>query len=223
MEPGTALEHDRRCPNCGALVTADADWCGQCFASLAEPPPMPVPIQTEAEVPEAERDGATLSTPAPASKAMWPCPACGNQNAIELDTCAVCGTAFSALMRTGDAPPHVEPKDALAWSLIFPGLGHRKVGLPLDGLARGVLFVLLFSLALVTGLGGVSSGLLLGVFATFLILALAVYVGSAFEAYYIAGGGHVIISARHLLWATVAVILLSVSLLAVSVVTVTKR
>src|SRR5438093_570924 len=30
---------ERRCPSCGALVGRDADWCGQCFTSLAEPEP----------------------------------------------------------------------------------------------------------------------------------------------------------------------------------------
>lgn len=161
--------------------------------------------------------------PTHARAAMWPCPACGNQNAIDLDACAVCGTPFAALMKKDDASPQVEPKDAMAWSLVFPGLGHRKAGFGLDGFARGVLFSLLFSLAIVTGLGGTSSPLLLGIFAMFMILALFVYVGSALEAYHLARGGRPIVSARYLLWATVAVIMLSVLMLAMSVLTVTKR
>jgi hypothetical protein len=153
----------------------------------------------------------------------WPCPVCGNRNAIALDACAVCGTPFAALMRQDEERPRVEPKDALAWSLIFPGLGHRKVGRGIDGLARGVLFGMLFSMAILTGLSGIRSGMLFGLFALFMGLALVVYAGSAWEAYHLAEGGEPIVSARALLWATVGVILLSVVVLALTVVTAVRR
>jgi hypothetical protein len=31
------------CPRCGARVTNDATWCGQCFASIPVKPPAPAP------------------------------------------------------------------------------------------------------------------------------------------------------------------------------------
>ncbi|HEX7464704.1 MAG TPA: hypothetical protein VF382_07420, partial [Actinomycetota bacterium] len=31
------MSSERRCPDCGALVAIDADWCGQCYASLIGP------------------------------------------------------------------------------------------------------------------------------------------------------------------------------------------
>src|SRR5262249_17984360 len=46
--PGMSPE--RRCPNCGALVSEDAEWCGQCFTNLREPspaPPVPAPAVAE--------------------------------------------------------------------------------------------------------------------------------------------------------------------------------
>jgi hypothetical protein len=49
------------------------------------------------------------------------------------------------------------------------------------------------------------------------------YLGSAAEAYRIAEGGSPFVSARALLWATVALVMLSVALLAMSVVTVNSR
>jgi hypothetical protein len=231
MDAPPSAEEDRRCPNCGALVAADAQWCGQCFESLIETEPEPEPTEPTQPVrphgdPSPEDGPGPAGTPAttqPAAVPTWPCPACGNANAIELDACAVCGTSFAALMRQGEERPRVEPTTALAWSLIFPGLGHRKVGRGLDGLARGVLFAVLFAMALLTGLSAGGSGVMFGLFAIFLGLAVVVYAGTAWEAYHLAEGGEPVVSARALLWATVGVIFLSVAVLAFTVVTAAKR
>jgi hypothetical protein len=222
MDAPPRTDEERRCPSCGALVLADAPWCGQCFASLAEPELEPEPIEAAAQG-AAEGAGSSAATDRAAKVPTWRCPACEHDNAIELDACAVCGTPFATLMRQGEERPQVDPKDALAWSLIFPGLGHRKVGRGVDGLARGVLFAVLFSMALLTGLSGVSSGTIFGLFAVFMGFSLAVYVGSALEAYRLAEGGEPFVSARVLLWATVGVILLSVVVLALAVVTAARR
>ena len=220
---------ERRCPDCGALAASDAEWCGQCLRSLAEPLSVdPVP---ELE-PVSEPAGGlrnTAQTPAaaepegPTTPATWPCPTCGNANPLALDACAVCGTTFASLMRQDEAPPRIDPKEALSASLLFPGLGHRKIGRGLDGLARGVLFVVLVSMAGTVFFAGVSSTATFGVFALFLGSALAVYLGTAWEAFHMAGGGGALVSSRALLWATVAVIMASVLMLAMSVVTVTRR
>lgn len=219
---------ERRCPDCDALAAPDAEWCGQCFRSLVEPEPAVVTsAQTtqarqaealtaeavQAEAP-AEGSGYARSDPAP----TWPCPTCGNANALELDACAVCGATFAALMRQDEAPPRIHPKDALSASLLFPGLGHRKAGRGLDGLARGVLFVVLATMTATVFVSGVSSAGTFWVFALFLGSTLAVYLGTAWEAYHIADGGRPLVSSRALLWATVAVIMASVMMLALSVI-----
>jgi hypothetical protein len=194
-------------------VSADADWCGQCFTSLR-------PVEPEPEVPPITR----VATAEGATGATWPCPTCGADNPIELDTCAVCGTSFAQLLRQEqEARPTVSPRDVFLWSLIFPGLGHAKVGRAPDGIARGTLFVLTFGLALVIMLSGVSNAAVFAVVVLLLVAALAVYLGSAAEAYRIAEGGAPFVSARTLLWATVALIMVAVSLLAMSVVTVNSR
>jgi hypothetical protein len=196
-------------------VSADADWCGQCFTSLrpAEParePPSP-PVSRVATA-----DGAAGAT--------WPCPTCGAANPIELDACAVCGTSFAQLLRQEqESRPTVAPRDAFLWSLIFPGLGHAKIGRAPDGIARGTLFVLTFGLALVIMLSGVSNPAVFAVVVLLLVAALTIYLGSAAEAYRIAEGAAPFVSARALLWATVALIMVAVSLLAMSVVTVNSR
>ena len=195
-------------------MSADADWCGQCFTSLRAPVPEPVSVAPEA-VRTPERPGGATPT--------WPCPTCGSENPIALDLCSVCGTSFGQLLREEVAAPTVSPRDAFLWSLVFPGVGHAKVGRGADGIARGTLFVLTFGLALVIVVSGVSSGPVFGVVVLLLGSALVIYLGSAAEAYRIADGGSPFVSARVLLWATVALIMISVSLLAMSVLTVNSR
>jgi hypothetical protein len=148
---------------------------------------------------------------------------CGEHNPIEADACTVCGTPFAAMMRLDGSAERGTPRDALAWSLIYPGLGHRKAGLPLDGLARGILFTMTFGMALLIGLGGVRSGPVFALFVVYLLLALAVYAGSAYEARKVALGGGLIVPSRPLMWATVGLMLLSVVSLAVAVGTATAR
>jgi hypothetical protein len=117
----------------------------------------------------------------------------------------------------------VSPRDAFLWSLTFPGIGHAKAGRAPDGIARGTLFVLTFGLALVVVLSDVSSAPVFAVVTLLLVSALTLYLGSAAEAYRIADGGSPFVSARTLLWATVALIMISVSLLATAAVTVNSR
>jgi len=205
---------ERRCPNCRALVSVDAPWCGQCFASLEGPraherpsgPPEPL----------ASPDGSPVV-------ATWPCVACGGRNPIEADACTACGTPFANTMRVEAPRDRGTPRDAVAWSLIYPGLGHRKVGVPLDGLARGILFTMTFGMALLIGLGGVRSGPIFALFLLYLVLALVVYGASAYEAHRVARGGALLIPSRPLMWATVGLMLLSVISLAVAVATATGR
>jgi len=194
---------ERRCPNCRALVAPGVEWCGQCFADLR---PVDRLREEEPSAVRVEGEGA-----------WWPCAVCGARNPIELDACARCGTPFAELMRDAPEQRYAEPKEALAWSLIFPGLGHRVAGRPLDGLARGVLFGMSFGMALLLGVAGVRSGPTFAVFALFLVTALVVYAGSAYEAYRIADGGDVLIGSRPLLWVLVGLILLSVVMLALAV------
>jgi hypothetical protein len=93
----------------------------------------------------------------------------------------------------------------------------------LDGLARGVLFTMLAAMVLVIVVSGVTTAGLLGVLALYLLMALIVYLGSAYEAYRIAEGGQPLVTARALLWATVGIIMLSVVLLALTVASVASR
>ena len=202
---------DRRCPNCSALVSEDAEWCGQCFTSLRA-----------AEAPDRNVDAVTTGVAEPKApdeaggEAAWPCPACGEANPIELDTCRVCGTPFAQLLREPASRPTISPRDALLWSLTFPGVGHAKAGRTGDGIARATLFVLAFGLTLVIAFSG-ATGPLRAVVIVLLLSSLTVYLGSAYEAYRLADGGGLLVSSRALLWTTVVFVLVSIGLLTASV------
>ncbi len=142
----------------------------------------------------------------PGKAATWPCPTCSEANALDLDSCAFCATPFGALLGGQERPRDVDPKDALAVSLIFPGLGHRIVGRGADGLARAVLFAMTASMTLLVLLSGVRPGPVAGILLIYGGAMAMIYIGSAFEAYRLAQGGRPFVSSRTLLWVTVGVL-----------------
>jgi hypothetical protein len=218
--PSTGTE--RRCRTCGAVVYEGAEWCGMCFT----------PVDTEIETPDqvgrttGEEDAPAPPSPdtdGPGSVATWPCPVCDGRNPIDLDECATCGTPFAAAMRQEKQRANVDPGAPFRRSLLFPGLGHRMVGRDLDGFARGVLFAMLLLATLMLALSGVRSGavgLLLIVYASATGL---VYLGSAIEARRLAEGGEELVSSRTLLWATVAILLMSVVMVSLVIGTASRR
>jgi hypothetical protein len=184
--------------------------------------PAPLASSGAAEAsPEGRTDGSPVATDR--NLPTWPCPTCGHENVIDLDICVICGTSFATLMRTDEKPPPIEPGDALRRSLIFPGLGHALAGHGVDGIARGMLFAMLVVMAVIVGLSGVSSGVVLTVFMLFAGMAVVIYLGSAWEAYRLANGETLFVSSRAVLWATVGIIMVSVALLALAATTATKR
>jgi hypothetical protein len=108
---------ESRCPTCGALVSADAEWCGQCFSPLER-----AGARTEAEGP---------ATPAPTGTA--------GPKAIRGTSCSACGTPFGRLLAEPKAAPEIEAQTAAVWSMIWPGLGHWKLGRRADAVARFAL------------------------------------------------------------------------------------
>lgn len=207
-----------RCPNCDALVAPDAEWCGQCYEPLRRDE---VPAGDRAEVRALATSPGVVETPGGGAlevaggKAAWTCPVCGETNPIEATVCHVCGTPFTRLFAEPEAPPTMDPERAAVWSLVFPGLGHWKLGRRGDAVARFVLFGWTFSTLLVLvvsrfGKGGL--GVTLPLFALFASSSLALYALSALDAYRIAKGDDPVVSSRALLWASAAIVVLSVVL-----------
>lgn len=208
---------DLRCPTCGAIVSADADWCWRCFSSLR------TELEPAASEPAAEPWTPPAPAAAPTRDPFWPCSVCGAENPIDLDVCAVCGTPFAQVMRTDVDRPTIDPRDAVIRSLIFPGLGHRAVGRPVDGLARGVLFAVTFGLGVLLALAAAGSGALVGAFVLFILAGIGVYAMSAVEAHRLASGGSLLVPTNVLMWTIVGVVFVGVSLLVLGAVTATHR
>lgn len=99
-------------------------------------------------------------------------------------------------------------------SLLYPGLGHALVGRAGDGVARGVLFAWALGTValLLLSRGDRPLGPLLGMTAVYLLVAIGIYVLTAFEAGQLAEGGDVIISSRGLAWFSAALVIITLVL-----------
>lgn len=221
--PAASTGGEARCPSCGGLVAADAEWCGQCYSSLVREPDAPAPQdpQDAAGVEPTSRAPAGSTSVAAAAgtgvevtggKASWDCPVCGERNPIEAGDCETCQTPFARLFEEPSSGPEVEPRTAALWSLAFAGLGHWKAGLRAEGVARMVLFAWTLGTVLVVLAGGGASGASTPLFALYLVSAIAIYVLSAVDAYRVADGVPQLVSSRVLLWASAALVLVSIAL-----------
>jgi hypothetical protein len=97
-------------------------------------------------------------------------------------------------------------------------------GREVDGFARGVLFAMLLIATLLLGVsGGLRAGAVLFLFLIYLGASVLVYLVSALEAARLAEGGEPLVSSRTLLWATVAILFLSIVILAVVIGAAARR
>jgi ribosomal protein L40E len=217
-------DDERRCPSCGALVSADAEWCGQCFASLREPthaPPAPTPSAPAVpEVPTPRPPGEAATSPV-LDEAVWPCSVCGARNPIQLEVCTTCGTPFAAVMR--GAGRKVDPAAARARSMLLPGAGHTMLGYSLDGFARSALFVIALALAILLLVATPRSGPALLAIVLTMGLAIAVYALSLVEIPELAARGRLLVPSKILLWVGVGVMFVVVGMIALSVATSARR
>ena len=200
-------------------MSADAAWCGQCYTPLAAASAATAPSASSV----ASRSTRDDVLAPPSAEPFWPCPVCGTRNPIDADLCQTCGTSFAQVMRADAERPDVLPKDALIRSLLVPGLGHRKVGRPMDGLARAVLFGVTAGMAVVLAAAGLRTAVAFAAFALFFVAAFGIYALTAYEAYRLAGGASPFLSSRQLLWAFAAVICASVALITIAVVSGSRQ
>lgn len=98
---------DTRCPHCGALLRAGAQWCTLCYTDL-RPKPAPEPVAVSAREPSyaaGVTPGGSLDpliAPEPTVGAAdtsialggWPCTGCEALVSFEDDVCPTCGTRF---------------------------------------------------------------------------------------------------------------------------------
>jgi hypothetical protein len=141
----------------------------------------------------------------------WPCAVCETENSIELDACAACGAPFGRLFQRTQSRPEVEPRSAVARSLLFPGLGQIHCGRTGDGVARAILYLWTAGTAalMLLSRGGASSAIK-PVGLLFLAMSVVIYGGAAIDSYRQAAGEEPLLSPRYLLYGTVGLILLSI-------------
>jgi hypothetical protein len=223
------MSPERRCPNCGALVSEDAEWCGQCFTSLREPEPPPaVPAPAVAEAaPATDATGPTATTAATPEReeptgAFWPCPVCRTKNPIVLEACEVCGTPFAAVMR-GETRREVDPNKAFRRSLLYPGLGHAMLGYSLDGFARGAVFTLAVLVVIFMPLSVPTTPLTILSIVLALAAAGGIYALSAVETKRLTERRGLLVESRFLLWGAVGLMMVTVGAIALSVASETRR
>jgi hypothetical protein len=210
---------ERRCPTCDALASADAEWCGQCFSSLGRPGARAeadgpaTSARTEAAGPNAIAGASWGAIEVEGGMLAWTCPVCKTRNPIEVNACSACGTPFGRLLAEPEAPPGIEPQTAAVWSMLWPGLGHWKLGRRTEAVARLVMFAWSFGalvVLLVSRFGKGGLGPTFPLFALFLGASLMIYVVSAIDAYRLAAGDEPLMSSRTLLWTSAGLVFLSV-------------
>jgi hypothetical protein len=141
------------------------------------------------------------------------CPACETRNPIEASLCSVCSTPFGRLFEEPEERPRVDPQTAAVWSMVYPGLGHWRLGRKGDAVARFAMFGWAFGalvILLVSRFGKGGLGPTYPLFLVFLLAAVTIYVLSAVDAYRIAADDPPIVSSRALLWGSVGLIVLSI-------------
>jgi ribosomal protein L40E len=202
-----------RCPSCGALVSSEADWCGQCFAILRPAAATTARTSGTLEPATTSEDPARGGLEIEGGRPTWTCPACEARNPIEAGVCETCGTPFARLFQEEDARPEMDPQSAAVWSMVFPGLGHWKLGRKADAIARFAMFGWSFGALMILVVSRIGKGGFGPTFPLFVLFAFAsatIYVLSAVDAYRIASGEEPLINSRTLLWASAGLVVLSV-------------
>jgi hypothetical protein len=232
------MSTERRCPNCGGLVGADADWCGQCFARLDRaggPPSAPEAARPTAPLGEPPEDVQLAEAWSPRQAAVeaeagggdrgpvrrtaqglvWTCPRCDLVNPIESRICTRCGARFESLFSRPEPGPRIDPGRAARLSLLFPGAGHIAAGRTADGVARAVVFgwVALTVVAILVMRGGFRPGPLLPVVLLYLAAAAVVYGVTAVDARRAVEGEPPLLTSRMLLYGVGVLILLTVGIM----------
>jgi TM2 domain-containing membrane protein YozV len=210
---GSNVDSGWRCDDCGARNATGAGWCTQCFAA---------PRPASASPPEVTAMDAELPVPAvptgPSQRdrdvrvqgdvVEWRCRACEAWNELVIAACHVCGSPRTGFATDEAVAPRRELSvgQAVAASLVVPGLAHVLVGRVGSGLARGLLAV---------GWGWIGLAVLLGptgnraLGALLLAAGSCVYLGTAADARALVDPSlPVLLTPRRLAWGVAAVAVL---------------
>jgi Zn-finger in Ran binding protein and others len=206
-----------RCPSCGAMNRAAAQWCARClerFAPAAQParsgppPPPPPPVEAGPSPEETGRQRGAFRVSG--ERISWTCSRCEAENPLDAAVCPVCGTTFADSVRPPEADlPARDPGTAMLFSLFFPGAGHAYLRQWGQAVARSVLSTWVM-LVLIVALAqwGAPGSLLLSV--VFGLAAFGLWAVGAHDAYRAAAGqeGLVILRGRAYLYVVLGLLML---------------
>lgn len=138
---------------------------------------------------------------------------CGEVNDLAANACTVCGTPFARLFEPPSKAPSISPAAAAISSLVFPGVGHWRLGRTGDAVARAVLGVwILGTLIILLGTSGQGSLGLVALIALYGLATIALWLLTAVDAARAAAGFPPLVPSRMLLWGSVALVVLSMIL-----------
>ena len=219
-----------RCPACGGLNRAGAQWCGQCLERFAPPAPSEVDAPrsdwTGVGVTRGAEPGAPPPPPVPGATVTasagaftvssdgitWTCEQCDTVNSLDGEVCSVCGTSFAELLRPPEPDrPKRDPNTVALVSLFFPGAGHGYLGLWGQALARGIVGLWVAAVTIISGVqGGV--GMMTALFG---VIAFALWLIAAHDSYREAcgAGGLVILKQKYFLWVVLGILMLMMAML----------
>jgi hypothetical protein len=227
----------RRCPACGGLVSADLEWCSQCFTRFDDGGPEAAPEEeataTATEGEPADPESPAEGRPAPdraspeagigegravrvveEGRVLWDCPVCGQENDLETSVCSRCGTTFGRLFEEPQPPPRTSPERAAVLSLLVPGAGHVAAGRVAEGVARAVIFA--FTLGMVVAIlaaGGGLGGPLVPLVVLFVGAAATLYLATAVDAFRAVRREPPVLSTRLLLIGATVLLMVAVAVL----------
>ena len=211
-----------RCPSCGGLNPAGAQWCGQCLVSFQEPARATEPEMADDSVSgffdpltapqdslpfdrKVEPRGAFVVA---GNDILWTCSACRNENPLRAMSCEACGSSFADTVAQVDSPKGArDPRTAALYSLLFPGAGYFYLGLVGQGIGRAVMSIwvtLVAAVALLSGGGGPS----LFLWTSFGLAAVSLWLATAHDSYMEASGrsGLIFLTGRRSLYVTLALV-----------------
>ena len=191
-----------RCPHCGGLNLADAQWCGQCLKPFApaesETRAATTAVATDAPAAPGEETAPAVAPSVTAGRAaasgesraisvsaegiVWTCPTCETENPIDSFVCSVCGTTFAQMVHPEPERPERDPNTTALISLFFPGAGHAYLGMWSEAIARAVVSVWAIAVALIAAYAGEeASGRLITIL--FGLVAFGIWGVTAHDAY----------------------------------------
>ncbi|MCA1675828.1 MAG: hypothetical protein LC799_27855 [Actinobacteria bacterium] len=191
----------------GATATAPTARQPDSASSATAAPLDSRPVDGAAEM--AEADAGSFSVRA--EGITWACKWCEARNPLAEQRCSVCGAGFGEILKEEKLQVARDPGTVALISLFFPGAGHAYMGRWGQAVARAVISLWALLVCFFAGVQG-GRGMMLAV--VFGVIALALWVIAAHDAYREASGSSALalIKSNHFLYLVLGLLGLQISM-----------